>query len=590
MNLHNTLKAWIAEDLRAMQAAGELPADMALPSVSLETPRDAAHGEVATNIAMALAKPAGKAPPALAALLCARLKAREEITAADVAGPGFINLRLSLPLWREELRLILTEGENYGTLDLGRGQIVNIEYVSANPTGPMHVGHARNAAFGDALANLLAKAGYKVVREYYINDAGAQVDVLARSAHLRYREALGEAIGEIPSGLYPGDYLIPVGAALAEKYGRDFLGREESFWLAPVRQFAIDWMLAAIKQDLARLGVRQDVFTSERAVVESGKVEETLEILAARGLVYHGILEPPKGKKPDDWEPREQLLFRATQFGDDMDRPLKKSDGSYAYFAPDIAHHYDKWKRGDGTRAADLLITVVGADHGGWVKRITAATTAVSDGKAKLSAKLYALINLLKGGEPYRMSKRRGDFVTFSDVVDEVGPDVLRFIMLTRRHDQTLDFDFQKVTEQSRDNPVFYVQYAHARCCSILRHAAAMFADAEWSDAALARVDLSAITAPEEIELIKTMAGLPRLMEQAALSQEPHRIAFWLYDLASVFHGLWNKGKDDATLRFLSENDRRLSLARAALVRALALTIASGLRVLGVTPLQELRG
>ncbi len=590
MLIHQRIAALITEELQALQQEGGLPKEIALPRVALESPRDPAHGDLACNIAMLLAKPAGQAPAALAAKLVTRLQARKEILAATVAGPGFINLKITLSLWQEEVRAMLRAGSKYADCQLGAGKIVNVEYVSANPTGPMHVGHARNAAFGDALANLLAAAGYKVVREFYVNDAGRQIETLTRSAHLRYQQALGREIGEIPAGLYPGEYLIPLGQLLASEFGDQYLDAAEAVWFVPIRDKAVPYMLERIREDLVRLNVTHDVFSSERVLVESGKVEEAIARLQADDLVYEGVLEPPKGKLPDDWESRPQLLFRSTQFGDDTDRALKKSDGSYAYFAPDLAYHYDKWQRGDGTRAADLLITVVGADHGGWVKRITAGTSAVSGGQAKLSVKLYALINLMKNGEPYRMSKRRGDFVTFSDLVEEVGPDVVRFIMLTRRHDQALDFDFAKVMEQSRDNPVFYVQYAHARSCSVLRHAAEMYAGEDLSDATLANAEIDRLSEAADLDLIKLLASWPRLLEQSAQAEEPHRIAFFLQEVAAAFHALWNKGKDASQLRFLQAEDKSATLARLALVRATALIIASGLEIMGVTPLQELRG
>ena len=476
------------------------------------------------------------------------------------------------------MRDVLAAGPAYGDSALGGGLPVNVEYVSANPTGPLHAAHGRGAVFGDALAALLAKAGYAVTREYYINDAGAQVDVLGRSAYLRYREALGEAIGEIPAGLYPGEYLKDVGEALARRDGDRWLAADEADWLPAVRGFAIAEILETIKADLELLGVRMDVYTSERGLVASGAVDTALASLEERGLIYVGVLEPPKGKKPEDWEPRPQTLFAATRFGDDVDRPLKKSDGSNTYFANDIAYHHDKFRRGFASQ-----IDVWGADHGGYIKRMQAATTAVTDGKAALDVKICQLVHLLQDGKPVKMSKRAGTFVTLSDVIGEVGKDVVRFIMLTRRNDQTLDFDFAKVTEQSKDNPVFYVQYAHARCRSVLRHAG------DPKPAELANADLSRLEAPEEMALVRRMATWPRQVESAAEAHEPHRVAFYLYDLASDFHALWNRGKDDTTLRFLVDGDEALTRARLAMVSAVATVIASGLAVMGVEPVEEMR-
>ncbi len=552
--------------------------------VTAEPPREAEHGDVATNAAMVLAKPAGMKPRDLAEKLAADLRAHPAVTAVEVAGPGFINLRLSESFWFERLADVLAAGEDWGSSEAGGGHRINVEYVSANPTGPMHIGHARGAVVGDALAALLEKAGFAVTREYYINDAGGQVDVLARSTHLRYREALGEAIGAIPEGLYPGDYLVPVGQALADRDGARWRDAPEAEWLPVFRAHAVEAMLAMIREDLAALGVKHDVFTSERALVEGGKVDAALAFLAERGLIYEGVLEPPKGKLPDDWEPRPQTLFKATQFGDDVDRPLKKSDGAWTYFASDIAYHLDKYRRG-----FPAMIDVWGADHGGYVKRMQAAVKAVTEGAGELDVKLCQMVNLLKGGQPYRMSKRAGTFVTLRDLVDAVGRDVVRFIMLTRKNDAHLDFDLDKVLEQSRDNPVFYVQYAHARAHSVLRHAEAMWPEVETTGAALAGGPLARLTDPAELALIKALAGWPRLVESAADAHEPHRVAFYLYDLAAAFHGLWNKGKDEARLRFLLEDDRELSLARLGLVRALASVIASGLSIFGVEPRKEMR-
>lgn len=584
MNLFKTFRDDVVAALAWLADQGKLPAGLDYSKVTAEPPREAAHGDVSTNAGMVLAKAAGMKPRDIADLLAAELKSQPSVVSAEVAGPGFLNLRLADGFWHAQLADLLRSGTAYGDSDLGRGRKINVEYVSANPTGPMHIGHARGAVFGDALAGLLEKAGFDVTREYYVNDAGAQVDVLARSTHLRYREALGEAIGAIPEGLYPGDYLIPLGEAIAERDGAKWRDLAEAEWLLEFRRMAIEAMMALIKGDLDALGVRHAVFTSERALVAGGKVDAALDFLAERGLVYEGVLEPPKGKTPDDWEPRPQTLFRATGFGDDVDRPLKKSDGSWTYFASDIAYHLDKYRRG-----FPRMIDVWGADHGGYVKRMQAAVRAVTEGGGSLDVKLCQMVNLLKDGEPYKMSKRAGTFVTLRDVVDEVGKGVVRFIMLTRKNDAQLDFDLVKVLEQSRDNPVFYVQYAHARAHSVLRHGAEMFADVDLSAEALAEAPLARLSDPAELALIRLMGGWPRLVENAAEAHEPHRIAFYLYDVAAAFHGLWNKGKDDATLRFLLAEDRDLSVARLALVRAVALLIASALAVFGVEPVEEMR-
>ena len=584
MNLFKTFREDIVAALTRLAEQGRLPAGLDTSKVTAEPPREAAHGDISTNAAMVLSKAAGMKPRDIAELLAGELRALPAVVSAEIAGPGFLNLRLADSVWYAQMADLLRQGAAYGDSDMGQGLKVNVEYVSANPTGPMHVGHARGAVFGDALAGLLEKAGYDVTREYYINDAGSQVDVLARSAHLRYREALGEDIGEIPAGLYPGDYLKPAGESLAKTYGDKFAKAPESEWLQEFRLFATDAMMAMIREDLAALGVKHDVFTSERDLHAKGKVDEALAFLTGKGLIYEGVLEPPKGKLPDDWEPRPQTLFKASEFGDDVDRPLKKSDGSWTYFAADIAYHLDKFRRGFPT-----MINVWGADHGGYVKRMQAAIKAMTDDKGVLDVKLCQMVNLLKDGEPFKMSKRAGTFVTLRDVVDEVGKSVVRFIMLTRKNDAQLDFDLVKVLEQSRDNPVFYVQYAHARAHSVLRHAAEMFPNADLSGETLADVHLARLTDPAELALIKLMASWPRLVESAAEAHEPHRVAFYLYDLAAAFHGLWNKGKDDAALRFLIAEDAELSFARMAMVRAVTLAIASGLAVFGVEPVEEMR-
>ena len=552
--------------------------------VNVEPPRDRSHGDMATNAAMVLAKPAGRKPRDIADALAARLAARAEIEQAAVAGPGFINMRLDPALWRGALTRILMEGPTYGSSQLGAGTAMNVEYVSTNPTGPLTVGHARGAVVGDALAGLLAKVGYAVTREYYINDAGAQVDTLARSAFLRYREALGEAIGEIPEGHYPGAYLKDVGAALVARDGDKWRDQPEETWLAPVRCFAIDSMMDLIRDDLAALGVVQEVFTSERALVEAGRVDDVLRTLEDKGLVYTGVLDPPKGKKPEDWEPRPQTLFRATDFGDDVDRPLMKSDGSWTYFANDMANHLDKFHRGFAR-----MIDVWGADHSGYVKRMQSAVQALTGGEGDLNVRICQLVTLLRGGEPVKMSKRSGTFVTLRDVIDEVGKDVVRFIMLTRKNDATLEFDLEKVLEQSRDNPVFYVQYAHARCHSVLRHAQEAFPAISREPGDLAAGPLERLSDPSELDIIRRLAEWPRVLEAAAEAYEPHRIAFYLGDLAAAFHGLWTKGREDTSLRFLQEDDPDVTAARLALLQAVAFVIASGLGIFGVEPVEEMR-
>jgi len=579
MNIFRDFKSKIEQELKALN----LPAGLDFGRVTVEPPRDPSHGDLSTNAALVLAKDAGLKPRDLADKLAERLKQLPDVTDVSVAGPGFLNWKLAETLWRDQLSGILAAGPRFASAPKKGGK-VNVEYVSANPTGPMHVGHARGAVVGDALARLLEKAGYDVTREYYINDAGAQVDVLARSAHLRYREALGEAIGEIPAGLYPGDYLVPVGQALAAKYGDKFAKAPEADWLAEVRAFAIAAMLDLIKADLLSMGVKHAVFASERALVEAGKVEEAFQALDAKGLIYTGVLEPPKGKTPDDWEPRPQVLFKSSQFGDDTDRPLKKSDGSWTYFASDIAYHFDKYQRGFATQ-----IDVWGADHGGYIKRMQAAVKAITEGQGDLDVKICQLVNLLENGEPVKMSKRAGTFVTLRDVVDRVGKDVVRFIMLTRKNDAALDFDLAKVVEQSKENPVFYVQYANARAHSVFRNAAEAFPGMATDAATLAKADLARLTDPDEIALIKLMATWPRIVDSAAEAHEPHRVAFFLQELAAAFHGLWNKGNSDIGARFIVAGDRGITEARMALLRGVTAVIASGLDVLGVAPVEEMR-
>jgi arginyl-tRNA synthetase len=574
----------------ALAREGNWPAGMDLSRVVVEPPRDVGHGDMASNAAMVLAKGTKVKPRDLADQIAAKLRADDLIASVDVAGPGFINLTLKPRAWANELRTLLREGASYGRSAIGAGEKVNVEYVSANPTGPMHVGHCRGAVFGDALASLLAFAGYDVAREYYINDAGAQVDVLARSAHLRYREALGDNIGAIPEGLYPGDYLKPVGQALAAEYGDKLKTMPENAWLKIVRDKAVAMMLEEIKGDLAALNIKQDVFFSERSLIETGnnKVAATIDFLRSKGDVYEGRLAPPKGGPVEDYEDREQTLFRATAYGDDVDRPLLKSDGSYTYFASDIAYHKNKFDRGFRD-----LVDVWGADHGGYIKRVQAAVKAVTGGKATLDVKIVQLVKLLRNGEPVKMSKRSGDFVTLREVVDEVGSDAVRFMMLFRKNDAVLDFDLAKVIEQSKDNPVFYVQYGHARGHSIFKNAREVLPDLpEQGTARAAYLEKAAVerlTAPEELELLKRLALYPRTVEAAASAHEPHRIAFYLYDLASEFHALWTRGRDLPYLRFIINNDADLTQARLAMVQGVVSVLASGLAILGVNAPTEMR-
>src|SRR5215813_10678176 len=575
----------------ALAAEGGWPAEVDFSRVVVEPPRDATHGDMATNAAMVLAKDAKAKPRELADKIAEKLRSDDLIASVDVAGPGFINLTLKPSAWIAELRAVLREGSGYGQSAVGAVQKVNVEYVSANPTGPMHVGHCRGAVFGDALANLLQFAGFNVTREYYINDAGAQVDVLARSAFLRYREALGENIGEIPEGLYPGDYLKPVGEALAQEHGDKLKTMSEAAWLPVVRNKAIAMMMDVIKGDLAALNIRHEVFFSERSLIETGnnKVAETIDFLRQKGDIYEGNLPPPKGKPVDDYEDRVQILFRATKYGDDVDRPLIKSDGSYTYFASDIAYHKDKYDRGFRD-----LIDVWGADHGGYIKRVQAAIKAVTGGKAALDVKIVQLVRLLRAGEQVRMSKRSGDFVTLREVVDEVGSDAVRFMMLFRKNDAVLDFDLAKVIEQSKDNAVFYVQYGHARGHSIFRNAREEVVpdlpeEAGARVAYLSGAPVERLTEPAELDLLKRLAVYPRTVEAAATAHEPHRIAFYLYDLASEFHALWTKGRDLPHLRFIINDDAELTKARLAMVQGVVSVLASGLAVLGVHAPTEMR-
>ena len=573
MNIYHYFETEISSILNDLVAAGTLPADLDHAGISCETPRDPSHGDLATNAAMVLAKRAGMKPRDLAEAISAGLTAVMGVAAVDIAGPGFINLKLEKRLWQDRIDDILIAGENWGKSDIGRGKTVNVEYVSANPTGPLHAAHARGAIIGDSIAALLESAGYTVTREYYINDAGNQVDTLARSAHLRYREALGEDIGTIPEGFYPGDYLKDVGKAFAAAHGDAWRDKPEAEWLPVIRAFTIDAMMANIKNDLRNLGINMDVFSSERALVDNGAVDHAMKTLDEKGLIYKGVLEPPKGKTPEDWEPREQTLFRASQFGDDTDRPIMKSDGSWTYFSTDVAYHLDKLSRG-----SSRLIDIWGADHGGYVKRMQAAVTALSGDKNALDVRLCQLVKLMDNGKPVKMSKRAGTFVTLADVLDSVGKDILRFIMLTRRSDQAMDFDYAKVTEQSRENPVFYVQYAHARAKSVLKSSGQIETDA----------DLGLLEDEAEMNLIRMMASWPRQVEAAAEAHEPHRIAFYLQDLAAAFHALWNKGRDDPALKFIRDDSPAHTAARLRMVEAAALVIRSGLAMLGVDAKEEM--
>lgn len=580
MNLFAEIKTTFAETLRSLAEDGALPADMDVSNITVEPPRDAAHGDMASNAAMVLSKQARMKPRDLAEILAEALRKDARITEVTVAGPGFLNLRLVPEVWQGIVTAAIQDGPSFG-----RGERLNkkanVEFVSANPTGPLHVGHTRGAVFGDALAGLLDFAGWDVTREYYINDGGAQVDVVARSAYLRYREACGEEI-EIADGLYPGDYLVPVGEAIKANYGDSLLDKPESEWLVELRDFATDAMLDIIKDDLAALGIHMDKFFSEKSLYRiegnAGPIDAVLNALEDKELIYTGVLEPPKGRKPEDWEPRPQTLFRSTAHGDDVDRPLRKSDGSWTYFAPDIAYHKDKLDRG-----FDLLIDVLGADHGGYVKRMKAAVSALSDGKVPLEVKLCQLVRLFKDGAEFKMSKRSGNFVTLRDVLDEVGADVTRFTMLTRKNDAPLDFDFAKAMEQVKDNAVFYVQYAHARTHSAFRRA-----EAEGVSHDVFGADLSLLSDSGELDLIRQVANWPRLVESAAQHQEPHRITFYLYDLASVFHSQWNRGSDDASLRFVQPEDASLTSARLAMVMSVRVVISAGLGILGVTPMKEM--
>ncbi|MEO5865885.1 MAG: arginine--tRNA ligase [Sphingomonas sp.] len=574
MTLYTRFAAHLEAALDDLVAAGDLPADLNRAAVTVEPPRDATHGDLATNAAMVLAKPAGTSPRALAEKIAHELRKIDEVESVSIAGPGFINLSLTDDTWRAELAAIHDEGADYGRSTRGRGVTVNIEYVSANPTGPMHMGHCRGAVVGDALASLLEFAGHKVIREYYVNDAGGQVDTLARSAHVRYREALGEPIGDLPEGLYPGEYLVPVGQALAREYGDRYAEAPENEWLAQFRKTTVAAMLVLIKADLALLGIHHDLFSSEAELQAAGKPQAAEKELRARGLIYDGKLEAPKGETPEDWEPVVLPLFRSSQFGDDQDRPIRKSDGSWTYFGADLAYHWQK------AQTADALIDIWGVDHAGTVKRIVAAVQALTSGKTRFDVKLVQMVRLLRAGEPVKMSKRSGNFVTLADVVREVGKDVVRFTMLTRKSDAQMDFDFAKVVEASKDNPVFYVQYAHARIASLHRRA-------DEAGIVCGSIDLSRLET-EDLALVKLAAQFPRLVETAATAREPHRIAFYLYDLAAAFHALWNVGNDRPERRFLVIDDAPVTCARLFLADAIGQIVRNGLAIMGVEAAEEM--
>jgi len=581
MSLFRVFKFKINAIIRDMQLEGKLPRDIKGDNFTVEPPRDEKFGDISTNVAMVLSKAASVKPRDLAMDFLSSLEKIEGVDKVEIAGAGFLNLHLSHSLWYRELVNCLRSGHDYGSNKIGDNKTVNIEYVSANPTGPLHVGHVRGAIFGDSLANLMAYSDYNVIKEYYINDAGTQIDILAQSVYLRYLQAAGEDIQDIPEGLYPGDYLVPVGQALYNEYGLSLKSMSQDSRHEICKKFSTDAMMALIKEDLALLNIKHDVFTSEKELVQKGAVDNVLSYLQHLDLIYQGTLEPPKGKPVDDWEAKEQTLFKAMQYGDDSDRPIRKSDGNYTYFATDIAYHYDKFKRD-----ADVLVNIWGADHGGYVKRINAATKAITDYKAELIVRLCQIVHLYKDGQPYKMSKRAGTFVTLRDVLDEVGPDIIRFIMLTRKNDAGLDFDFSKVTEQSKDNPVFYVQYAYARIQSVFEKARSEINN--FDDNTLYDADFNRLINISELGLIKKVAQFPRLIEQATEAAEPHRIAFYLQEIASLFHSLWNKGSEDKALKFIISDDENLTYARLGMIRAVSLVIETSLKILGVRALTQM--
>jgi arginyl-tRNA synthetase len=583
MNVFDIFKEAVLTIIHKMVCDGRLPDELDLSRITVDPPKDAAHGDMAVNAAMVLAKPAGQNPRALADLIAGSLGQLPGVMHVEIAGPGFINLTLTPDYWQTQLLQILKAGTAYGNSFLGTHEKINVEYVSANPTGPLHAGHGRNAILGDTIAALLQKVGYTVCREYYMNDAGGQIDALARSVYLRYLEALGHPIqdSDFQEGMYGADYLVPLGQDLAAQKGNIWVGQPESLWIEEIRRLSVEAMMATIREDLDALGVHMDVFTSEQKLIDEGRVDKALTSLEEKGDLYVGVLERPKGHDGEDWEPRPQTLFRATAYGDDVDRPLKKSNGSWTYFASDIAYHFDKFHRG-----FSQMINVLGADHGGYLKRIQAATTAVTGGQGHVEIKSCQMVNFMDNGIPIKMSKRAGTFIKLRDVTDRVGKDVTRFMMLTRRHDMGIDFDFAKVVEQTRDNPVFYVQYAHARVCSVLRHGLALF-PAALND--FSKINVALLTDGSELEMIKLLASWPRQVEVAALVREPHRIAYFLHDVAAAFHVLWNKGKDNTHLRFIDPEDQATTTARLALVKGTATIIASGLGLFGIAPLEEMR-
>lgn len=584
-NIFHHYKKIVGDTVSHLASSGAISGSaLDLGRVTVELPRDASHGDMSTNAAMVLSKQVGKNPRELAELIANDLKSRNpDIESADVAGPGFINLTLKPESWSDIVRTILEEGTEYGTSTMGAGEKVNVEYVSVNPTGPMHAGHVRGAVVGDCLARVLEKAGYDVTREYYFNDAGTQVDVLARTMHLRYLEVLGQDIGEIPEGLYPGEYLKDIAFKLAQRDADKWKDKPESEWLVPIREFAVAELMDIIKHDLKLIGIEHDVFSNERVLIDNGTLDTCFKILEDKGLIYNGTLPPPRGKEMTDWEPAELTLFRSSNFGDASDRPLKKRDGTWAYIMPDIAYHYDKVRRG-----FNRLINVLGMDHGGYLERIRPVVNAFSDNKVKLDVIFNGMVKVLKNGVPVKFSKRSGNIITMREMIEEVGADVVRFFMVVRAPETELEFDYAKVIEQSKDNPVFYVQYAHARCCSVFRNAREMFPKADMSDQVLAKAPIEKLVSKHEIDLIRTLASWPRIVEAAADSYEPHRVAYYLHDLAGAFHAFWHAGREDATMRFLHENDIDLSLARLALVDNVRTVIASGLNVLGVKPVEEM--